>query len=438
MKQKVTMIGLGFVGMTLASYLGSKNIPITGIDSDREKIRNLLKAKTNFYEPNLQRYLKKALKLSMNLKTEISDDITSFDFIFITVGTPLNEHGKINLDCVKSVAKSISRYLPNSSNQPTIVVKSTVTPGTTMQVVNPILEGNSLKEGVDFNLLTNPEFLREGSAMNDTISPHAIIIGGSNKKSIKKLVKFYEKVYPKKQPIVETNNVTAEMIKYANNAFLATKISFINSMANICQKIEGTNIDDIAKMMGLDPRISKLFLKAGPGFGGSCFPKDLQGLINFSNENGYNPVLLNAVKKINESQVDAILDIIIYNIKSLKGKKIGILGLSFKENTDDIRESVSIKMIKKLLRYDCDVLVHDPKAIPNTEQVFKNKISYCKKADDVFNKTHCIVLLTPWKEYQTLDETNFLKMAKPFIIDTRRILKINNKKIKCIYFGVGN
>ena len=170
----------------------------------------------------------------------------------------------------------------NAKNKPTIVIKSTVIPGTTLQVIKPILEKYDLKESEDFDLLTNPEFLREGSAMQDTIAPHVIVIGGSNQKAIQKLTDIYKSAYKKKQNIVETNNITAEVIKYANNAFLATKISFINSIANICQKLPDTNVDKIAEIIGMDPRIGRQFLKAGPGYGGSCFPKDVQALINFA------------------------------------------------------------------------------------------------------------------------------------------------------------
>ena len=433
---KVAVIGLGFVGLSLTSFLGAKNLRVTGIDIDKEKISKLQNGIPPFFEPGLRNYLKKSLNSKLKFDSKIEKKIISNDFIFITVGTPLDTKGRINLQYIKSVTKSLGEHLSNSKNIPTIVVKSSVIPGTAMKILKPILE-KSAKESLDFDLLTNPEFLREGSAMKDTISPHVIIIGGSNKKSIKKLVKFYESVYSKKQQYIETNNITAEMIKYANNAFLATKISFINSIANICQRVKGTNVDDVAVAMGLDPRISKLFLKAGPGYGGSCFPKDLQALISFSKNIGYDPLLLNAVRGINEFQINVIMNLIKKNIGSINNKKIGILGLSFKENTDDIRESVSIKLIKKLLQKNCKILAHDPKAIENTFKIFKDSITYCNNATDVFNKTHCVVLLTPWDEYKKLGNTDVSKMSTPFVIDTRRILKITGKNINYVGHGIG-
>lgn len=317
------------------------------------------------------------------------------------------------------------------------MIKSTVIPGTTLQIVKPILERYNLKKSENFDLLTNPEFLREGSAMQDTISPHVIVIGGSSHKAIKKLTHLYEFAYKKKQNIVETNNVTAEVIKYANNAFLATKISFINSIANICQKLPDTNVDKVAEIIGMDPRIGKQFLKAGPGYGGSCFPKDIQALINFAYDIGYEPALLNAVRNTNSSQVSAVMNLIKQNLKNLKGKKIAVLGLAFKENTDDIRESVSIKLINLLLKNGCKVFGHDPKAIDNTRIMFGDKITYAESLKDALTDSDCAVIMTPWQEYKNIKEKDILVMRNPIIIDTRRIISIKNKDIMQISLGIG-
>ena len=237
--------------------------------------------------------------------------------------------------------------------------------------------------------------------------------------------------------IVETNNITAEVIKYANNAFLATKISFINSIANICQKIPGTDVDDIAKVMGMDPRISGLFLKAGPGYGGSCFPKDVQALISFSKSIGYNPKLLEAVQENNYKQIRSISDILEKQLGNLKDKKIGLLGLSFKENTDDIRESVSIRLIEHLLDKKSKIIVHDPKAIGNTKEIFLKKITYCEKLEDVFKLSDCAVLMTPWDDYKKISSKLIKKLQSKLFIDTRRILKLHDKEIIFISLGIG-
>ena len=436
MKTKIAVIGLGFVGLTFASFLGSKKINVIGVDANDRIVETLSRGMAHFYEPNMNNYLKKALKGGLRLQNKITKDVASSDFIFITVGTPPDEKGNINLEYVKSAISSIAQQISNLKTVPTIVIKSTVVPGTALNVIKPIFEKQYLRESINYNLLTNPEFLREGYAMKDTISPHIIVIGGSHE-PVKKLIKFYKTIYPNFHRFIETNNSTAEMIKYANNAFLAMKISFINSIANMCQKLGGTNVDDVANAIGTDPRIGSLFLKAGPGYGGSCFPKDLQAFINFSNQIGYNPILLEAIRSTNALQIKIIMDLIKRELGNINKKKIGLLGLSFKENTDDVRESVSIKLIYELLQQDCNVLVHDPKAIPNTRQIFDQKITYCTNIDDVFSHSDCVVILTPWAEYKNLKEKSILKMNNPLIIDTRRILEIKNKKIRYVGIGLG-
>lgn len=434
--KKVAVVGLGYVGLSLAAFLGN-HVRVTGVDSDKDKIKSLERGISYFYEPKMNYYLKRALRKGLSFTDKITEKITSSDFIFVTVGTPIDKDGKIDLYNIKSVSSSISKNMINLKNKPSIIIKSTVVPGTTMQVIKPILEKIKLRESIDFDLLNNPEFLREGSAMQDTISPHVIVVGGSNDDSIRKLVNFYKSIYRKKQNVVETNNITAEIIKYANNAFLATKISFINLIANICQKLPGTNVDKVAEVIGMDPRIGNQFLKAGPGYGGSCFPKDMQALINFASNIGYEPLLLNAVKNSNTVQVKTVLSLIKQNIKNLKEKKISVLGLSFKENTDDIRESVSIKLINLLLKYDCNVFVHDPRAMNNTYHIFRNRITYSKSLKDILKDSDCAVIMTPWKDYKNLKEKEFLVMRNPIIIDTRRILRINHKKIVYIGLGIG-
>ena len=433
---KVAIIGLGYVGLSLAVFLGSK-VPVIGVDSNVEKIKTLRKGSSYFFEQKLDYYLKKSIKNGLNLEQNITDKVLSSDFIFITVGTPINEKNKIDLKNMKDVIQAISENLPNVKKHTSIIIKSTVIPGTTDQVIKPILEKYDLKESIDFDLLTNPEFLKEGSAMKDTIFPHAIVIGGSNKKAIKKLINFYNFIYPKKQNIIQTNVITAEVIKYANNSFLATKLSFINSIANICQKLPGTNVDKIAQVIGMDPRIGNQFLKAGPGYGGSCFPKDLQALISFSNSVGCNPILLDAVKNTNSNQMLTVMNLIKNNMGKLKGKKISILGLAFKENTDDIRESTSISLINSLLKQKCKIFVHDPRALKNTYAVFKDQIKYTEQIKDNLKDSDCAIVMTPWEEYKKLTEKDFLKMKEPLIIDTRRILKIDNNKIRHVGLGIG-
>jgi UDPglucose 6-dehydrogenase len=436
MKQKVTIIGLGFVGLSFAAFLGSKNISVIGVDSNKNKIECLREGIPDFYEPKLEYYLKKGIK-NIIFTSKIDEIALQSDFIFITVGTPLNKLNEINLEFIKSVIGSISKKLKSNKTKPTIIIKSTVIPGT-LNFIKKLLEKYKNKEGVDFELLSNPEFLREGSAIKDTRNPHVVIVGGNDTKSRKKLVEFYKKIYPKNQDYVETNTITAEMIKYANNAFLATKITFINSMANICQKIPDTNVDDIAKVIGMDPRISPLFLNAGPGFGGSCLPKDLQALITYSKNIGYSPKLLETVQDCNNQQVDSIIKLLKKNVKNLRNKKIGILGLTFKENTNDIRESVSINLIKKLLREKCIVNVHDPKALKNIKKIFKNKLVYFDEYKQIFYNSDCAILMTTWEEYAKINSKLIKKLKLKLFIDTRRFLSFNDNEIKFLSLGIGS
>ena len=433
---RVTIIGLGFVGLSFASFLGSKNVSVIGVDSNKKKIECLREGLPDFYEPKLEYYLKKGIK-NIIFTSKIDETTLQSDFIFITVGTPLNKLNEINLEFIKLVIHSISKKLKYNKTKPTIIVKSTVVPGT-LNFIKKLLEKHKNKEGIDFELLSNPEFLREGSAIKDTKNPHVVVVGGNNIKSRKKLINFYKKIYPKNQDYVETNTITAEMIKYANNAFLATKITFINSMANMCQKIPDTNVDDIAKVMGMDPRISPLFLNAGPGFGGSCLPKDLQALITYSKNIGYSPKLLETVQDCNNQQVDSIVKLLKKNVKNLHNKKIGILGLAFKENTNDIRESVSINLIKKLLREKCIVNVHDPKALKNIKKIFKNKLVYFDEYKQIFYNSDCAILMTTWEEYAKINSKLIKKLKLKLFIDTKRFLSFNDNKIKFLSLGIGS
>jgi len=278
------------------------------------------------------------------------------------------------------------------------------------------------------------EILREGKAVNDTFHPHIVVIGGDNIRAINKVKNFYEKFY-KSVPYITTNTQTAEMIKYANNSFLATKISFINQIANICQVIPGTSVDDVAKAIGIDPRIGNQFLKAGPGYGGSCLPKDLRALISFSESVGQTPTLLKAVQKTNLEQVKILIFFIKKVLSNLKGKKITILGLSFKEDSDDVRESVSIYLIKELLKYKTKIIAHDPMAIENTKKIIGNKITYTKSISEALKNSECVILMTPWKQYSRLDNKNFELMKNKIIIDTRRML--SKKKLKSKYYAIG-
>lgn len=435
MELKIGIIGLGFVGLSLAAVLGSKGYHVIGIDSDKSKISQINSGNIPFYEPGLDTVLKKALKRKFLVSSNISKEIKNCKLIFVTVGTPQLKTGQIDLSMIKEVSKTIGTELKYLKNNPIIIIKSTVTPGTTKNVIIPILEKKSGKKvDEDFGVISNPEFLRESKAIDDTVNPHIVVLGSKKNNYRNYLRKFYKKNHPA-APIIETNNQTAEIIKYANNSFLATKISFINQIASICETISGANVQDVASAIGLDPRIGNLFLEAGPGYGGACLPKDVKAIINFSKNQGINSTLFKAVEEINQQQVKKIIKNIEKLLGKIKGKKITILGISFKPFTDDIRDSVSIELIKQLLRKNVIITVHDPKALEKTKMIFGDKIIYSKSIKNSLMNSQCCVLLTPWPEYKKISNNEIKVMKKKIFIDTRRMLF--EKKLKVDYHALG-
>jgi UDPglucose 6-dehydrogenase len=431
---KIAIIGLGFVGLSLTSVLSSKGYDIIGIDIDKEKCEKIENGISPFFEPELEKTLQNGLKKKLKISSDFSL-IKNCDFIFVTVGTPQNTNGSIDLTIIKKAVSTIAENLQKNKKKPIILIKSTVIPGTIKKIILPILEKKSNKKaGKDFGLISNPEFLQESSAIRDTKFPHAVVLGTNNTEFLKKAKKLFLKLHPN-VPIISTNHQTAEMIKYANNSFLATKISFINQLSNICQEIPGANIDDIGKTIGLDPRIGKLFLNAGPGYGGSCLPKDMKALINFANISGINPSLLNAVEEVNTKQLEQIISITKQKLGNLASKKITILGTAFKPNTDDIRDSIAIELIKKLLKKKAKITIHDPKAIKNTKKIFEEKINYAKTINAALSKSECVIIMTQWKQYEELTNNQFKYMKTKFVIDSRRMLV--KKQLNVDYYAIG-
>jgi len=431
---KIGIVGLGFVGLSLTSVLASKGFDTIGIDTDKKKCEKISNGHSPFFEPNLENTLKKGLKQKLTVSNDFSL-INDCDYVFVTVGTPQRSNGEIELSMIKKAVTSIGETLEKNKKNPIILVKSTVVPGTMRNIILPILEKCSKKKaGKDFGLISNPEFLQESRAIKDTKFPHVIVLGGYNTKYMEKTKKFFRKLHAK-TPIIVTNHQTAEMIKYANNSFLATKISFINQLSNICQNIPGANIDDVATTIGLDARIGRQFLNAGPGYGGSCLPKDMKALINFADKIGTKPTFLNEVEKINKKQIANIVKLLEQKIGKIQLKKITILGTAFKPNTDDVRDSTSIKLIKKLLEKNAKIIVHDPKAIENTQKIFGDKIEYEKSISKSLKKSNCAIIMTQWKQYEKIDNNSIKDMKTKIIIDSRRLLA--NKKINADYNALG-
>jgi UDPglucose 6-dehydrogenase len=443
-KQRISVIGVGYVGLSTAIVFASKGYSVIASDKDPNKVGKIQSGIPPFIEPGLQELLRKSLK-NRNFKCLLDQTETAVlesDMTFIIVGTPSRPDGSVEQKSLESAVAEIGSTLRKKERYHLVVVRSTVTPGTTRKVVKPILEETSGKQvGVEFGLCMNPEFLREGTALHDTQHPDRIVIGEYDKKSGDILESFYQEFFAKNTtPIIRTNLTTAEMIKYANNAFLAAKISYINTIANICEKTPGTDVTTVAKGMGLDKRISPHFLKSGLGYGGSCLPKDIKALIAFSHGLGYKPALLDAVRHVNQAQPYKAIELCKTLLHNLENKNISILGIAFKPNTDDMREAVSIPIINQLLRESANVTVYDPAAIPNAKLIFKNKIKYATSAIACIKNADCCIIVTEWDEFKKLKPEDFKRqMKQPILIDGRRIYNPETlrERLKFAAIGIG-
>jgi UDPglucose 6-dehydrogenase len=436
----VIIIGLGFVGLTTAAFFANRGIKVYGVDGDIERIEAIKKTRIPFFEPKLDHFVKKALLSQMLIvNNDLYDGVKNSTFIFICVGTPMGQDGKVDLTNITKVSKDIGITIKNVKKYQVICVKSTVPPRTTENTILTKIEKTSGKTAYkDFGIVFIPEFLREGSAVKDMTKPHKIVIGTNDTKSLLSVDNFLMKIYGMGIHTIKTNIITAELIKYANNAFLATKISFINTIANICNHLPGTDVDVVAKALGSDPRIGNQFLVAGPGYGGSCLPKDLSGFIKCCKETGYEPILLKATDAVNKDQITIIIDILNKRLGTLNGKAISILGTAFKKGTDDIRESVSINLIRKLKNL-AKVNVHDAKALDNTKKIFGRSIRYSYSIKDVLTDCDCIIIMTEWDEYKEITQKQILENNKNrlvLVVDTRRLLKFK-KTNKIDYVALG-
>ena len=441
-KPRISVFGLGYVGTVTAACFAYKGFNVVAFDVDKGKVESLNQAISFIYEPELDEIIKQAVS-SGSLKATYNPNyaIMNSDITFITVGTPQKVDGKIDLRYVEDASRMIGKALKDKDDWHLVVVKSTVIPGTTNNVVKKNIEEVSGKTcDRDFGICFNPEFLREGAAVHDMFYPDRLIIGGSEKSS-SYLLNLYNMFYGEKMPeTIITNAENAELIKYANNAFLAMRVSFINMIARICQKIPKGDVEVVAKGIGLDKRIGSLFLKAGAGWGGSCWPKDLSALKKFAEEIGLELPLVDATIEINKTQPLILIDFAKELIGSLEGKRISILGLSFKPNTDDMREAVSIKIIESLLKEGAEVIAYDPKAMDNAKKIFGKKIIYANNSIECLKGADCAMIVTEWDEFKNLKPEDFINnMRNPALIDGRRIYdpKIFSSKLKFKAIGLG-
>ena len=429
----ICIIGTGYVGLVTGACLAEFGMNLICVDNDRQKIDLLQQGKVSIHEPGLEDIVIKNMKEGrLRFSPNIEEGVASSLVIFIAVGTPSNDDGSADLRAVEEVAKEIARYMDGYK---VVVVKSTVPVGTCRRL-KQLIQEHQVRPS-PFDIVSNPEFQREGSAIEDFMRPDRVTIGAESEQAIAIMKDIYSALYLIETPFIITSLETAEMIKYAANAFLATKVTFINEIANLCERV-GSDVYHVARAMGLDGRIGKKFLHPGPGYGGSCFPKDTRALSRIAHESGYAFKILDSVIEVNEEQKERMVNKIREKVGDLRGKTIGVLGLSFKPSTNDIRESSSIVIIQRLLTMGAKVKAFDPAAMEETKAVLP-ELEYGEDAYDVAKGADALVLATEWNQFRRLDLQRIKGLLKsPTFIDLRNVYDPDQmKRLGFDYCGVG-
>lgn len=430
MGKNVCIVGAGYVGLVTGACLTELGHNVICVDNDKKKLAILNKGGVPIYEPGLDDLLKKHKKSGrLEFSDSIPDGMASAEVVFIAVNTPPLSNGEADLSYVEAVARTVAQ---NMKHYLVIAEKSTV----------PVETGDKIKQtvklycrsGIEFDVASNPEFLREGAAVHDFLNPDRVVIGVESSRAEKIMRELYAGI---KAPVIVTDIKSAELIKHASNSFLATKISYINAVANICERV-GANISKVAEGMGLDKRIGRNFLNAGLGFGGSCFPKDISAFIKMAERAGYNFELLRTVKKINDDQRNAAIEKLIHAIWTLKDKTIAVLGLAFKPETDDIRNSPAIEIVKHLLAEGAKIKAYDPKAESKAKSVLPG-VSFCPTVYDAVRGADAVLLATEWDEFAEMDLAKIKKLMRtPVIVDGRNMLDpVNMRALGFTYTGFG-
>jgi UDPglucose 6-dehydrogenase len=429
----ICVIGTGYVGLVTGACLAEFGMNLICVDNDIQKIDLLKQGKITIYEPGLDNLVAKGTREGrLRFSSSIEEGVKSSLVILIAVGTPPNEDGSADLRFVEEVGKEIARWMDGYK---VVVMKSTVPVGTARRLKELIQKHQP--QPAPFDIVSNPEFLREGSAIEDFMRPDRVIIGAESEQAVAIMKDIYSALYLIETPFILASLESAEMIKYATNGFLATKVTFINEIANLCEKV-GADVHHVAKAMGLDGRIGKKFLHPGPGYGGSCFPKDTRALSKIAHEKGYTFRVLDSVIQANEDQKKRMVAKIKEMVGDLRGKKIGILGLSFKPNTNDIRESSSIAIIRGLLEMEAKVKTFDPAAMEEAKAILP-EVEYGKDAYDVASGADALVLVTEWNQFRRLDLLRIKALLKePIFIDLRNVYDpAHMKRLGFRYCGVG-
>ncbi len=444
-KGKCTAIlGTGYVGLVAAAVFADRDFKVLTSSQDKGKVDTINAGKAPFFENDLEPIINRTVKKgTLRAVHGREEAVLNSDICFIAVGTPSLVSGEADLSLVKDTAIAIGKALKKKDKYSVIVARSTIVPGTTRNVIVPLLEEYSGKKaGKDFGVCMSPEFLRQGAAVKDTSDPDSVVIGEFDKRSGDFLEEFANELYKgQKVPVLRMNLESAEMVKYGRNTFLAMNISYINEMARIAETIPGIDIYEVVKGIGADWRINPVFLNAGAGYGGSCFPKDVKALISFAQMRQVEPAILETVEEVNIEQATHVVSLARKVLGDLKGKRIALLGLSFKPGTDDMRESPAIKIANHLFSENAEVVAYDPVAMPNAKKKFIKdtiKISYASSAEDCLKGADCCIVVTEWDEFKKLGAETFNRLMKrSVIIDGRRIYDAAFRPKVAAYCGVG-
>jgi len=429
---QIAVIGTGYVGLVTGAGLADFGNDVTCVDIDVSKIEALKQGKIPIYEPGLEALVSKNVQEGrLNFTTDLPTAIRAARAIFIAVGTPPRPDGSADLRYVEDVARTIAQHM----NGPKLVItKSTVPIGTGRMIEGILAQAGN---GHTAAVLSNPEFLREGSAIEDFMKPDRVVIGASDKESIELMKEIYAPLHSLEIPFVVTNVESSELIKYASNGFLATKISFINEIAVLCEKIGG-DVHDVAIGMGLDSRIGPKFLQAGPGFGGSCFPKDTLAVADIARQYGYNFQIIEAVLRVNHDIKERMVDKVADALGEVAGKTVALLGLAFKPETDDMRDSPTIPLITGLQSRGAAIRAYDPQAMDNAKTMFEN-VTFCRDAYDAAKDADALVIATEWNEFRALNLSRLKSLVRqPLIVDLRNVYDPQRMKSEGFrYFSVG-
>lgn len=435
---KITVVGTGYVGLVTGTCFAEVGIDVTCVDINTQKIEGLKKGVMPIYEPGLEEMvLRNYEKGKLNFSTDLAEAIKGCDVAFIAVGTPPGEDGSADLQYVIGVAREIGRSMTEYG---VIVTKSTVPVGTAEKVKAAVQEElNKRGSNLDFDVASNPEFLKEGAAIDDFLKPDRIVVGVESERAEEIMRKLYKPFLLNGHPIIFMDIPSSEMTKYAANAMLATKISFMNDVANLCE-IMGADVNMVRRGIGSDARIGNKFIYPGIGYGGSCFPKDVKALIKTASENGYEMNVLKAVEVVNENQKSVLFDKVQKHFSGdLKGKNFAVWGLSFKPKTDDMREAPSLVIIEKLLSEGASVRAYDPVAMEEAKHSLGDRITYVKKQDDALDGADALLLLTEWPEFRAPDfEDVASRLKQKVVFDGRNIYEAGElRALGFTYYGIG-